>query len=129
MILVTAITSFALMAQDVPRKPNDFRYRIYPRDDHGYYRNPEKAAKWIGGNEAQLTPEARKAHVSGIVILEVAINTEGVPTHYLVLKPLPFGLTEAAVKAVRTWRFDPAMDRGRVVPVIQNVTVTFRPDM
>ena len=135
MVLVIAITllaaaSIAQSPQSPPssRKPYDFRYRIEPRSDFdGYNRHPEKPAVRISGDEPRLTPEARKARISGIVILQIAIDIDGRPTHYLVLKPLPFGLAQAAVDAVRTWRFKPAMDRGRRVRVIQNVTVRFDP--
>ena len=61
-----------------------------------------------------------------IVILEIRIEKDGRVSGGRVLKPLPHGLTESAIEAVRTWTFNPGLNRGRVVPTIQNVTVNFR---
>ena len=73
--------------------------------------------------EPRYTPEAAKARISGIVIIEAIINAEGRVTDAQVLKPLPFGLDEAAVEAVKKWRFRPATLHGEPVPVIFDVTV------
>jgi hypothetical protein len=42
---------------------------------------------------------ARKARITGIVIVEVVIDKEGV-AGATVLKPLPFGLSEAVLESV-----------------------------
>jgi protein TonB len=42
-----------------------------------------------------------------------------------VLKPLPFGLDQAAVEAVKQWTFKPATLNGQPVEVIFNLTVNF----
>jgi len=42
-----------------------------------------------------------------------------------VLKPLPFGLDDAAVEAVRQWQWKPGTLAGEPVDVIFNVTVNF----
>ena len=43
-----------------------------------------------------------------------------------VLKPLPFGLDQAAVDAVRRWKFKPGTLNGTPVDVIFNLTVNFK---
>jgi TonB family protein len=43
-----------------------------------------------------------------------------------VLKPLPFGLDQAAVDAVRRWKFRPGTLNGQPVDVIFNLTVNFK---
>ncbi len=43
-----------------------------------------------------------------------------------VLKPLPFGLDQAAVDAVRRWKFKPGTLNGQPVDVIFNLTVNFK---
>ncbi len=67
-----------------------------------------------------------RGRVSGIVIVEVWIREDGTVGDVRALKPLPFGMTEAAIEAVRKWRFAPGRVNGRPVPVVQNVTVTFK---
>lgn len=43
-----------------------------------------------------------------------------------VLRGLPLGLSEATVKAVEGWIFEPATLEGEPVRVLYNVTLSFR---
>jgi TonB family protein len=69
--------------------------------------------------------EARKARVVGIVILKTVIDTTGVVRDVEVVRGLPMGLSEAAVEAVRQWRYNPATLDSRPVPVYLTITVRF----
>jgi TonB family protein len=74
-----------------------------------------------------LYPEvARKARIAGIVILETIIDTNGNVREARVLKPLPFGLDQAALDAVRQWKFRPGTRHGEPVDVLFNLTINFR---
>lgn len=64
--------------------------------------------------------------VQGVVILEVWIRKDGTVADVKVLKPLPLGISEAAVAAVREWRYSPGTVAGVAVPVVHNQTVHFR---
>lgn len=75
--------------------------------------------------EPMYTDEARKARVSGIVIVQAIIDKSGNVRDVQVLKPLPFGLDQAAVDAVKQWKFAPATRNGEPVDVIFNLTVSF----
>ena len=68
---------------------------------------------------------ARAAHVEGIVIIEATIDVTGAVTQAQVLRSIPL-LDQAAVDAVRQWRYTPALLNGSPVPVIITVTVSFR---
>lgn len=70
--------------------------------------------------------DARRARVTGIVILEAIIDEEGNVANARVLKPLPFGLDQAALDAVRQWRFRPGTLDGKPVKVLFNLTINFR---
>jgi len=72
--------------------------------------------------------EARRSHISGIVILEVLIDKTGRVKDAVVLKPLPLGLDQAAIDAVRQWTFRPGTLNGEPVDVIFNLTINFRLD-
>jgi TonB family protein len=78
--------------------------------------------------EPQYTDEARRARVSGIVIVEALIDRSGVVRDAMALKPLPFGLAESAIAAVKQWLFEPGTLNGQPVDVIFNVTVNFKID-
>jgi protein TonB len=75
--------------------------------------------------EPNYTDVARKAHVSGIVIVEAIIDEHGNVDHVKVIKGLPMGLSEEAVTAVKKWKFRPGTLNGEPVPVIFNLTVNF----
>ena len=67
---------------------------------------------------------ARSANVQGIVILEATIGEDGTVRDVKVLRGKPL-LDEAAVEAVRQWRFTPPMLNGQAVPAAMTVTVSF----
>ena len=79
--------------------------------------------------EPKYTDEARANRISGIVILEVVIDKTGRVTDAQVLKPLPYGLDQAAVDAVKQWQFRPGTLAGEPVDVIFNLTVNFKLDV
>jgi TonB family protein len=69
---------------------------------------------------------ARRAKVNGTVSISAVITTSGQVTAIYIAKPLPFGLTQAAINSVRDWKFNPAMKDGNPVSVRVDITVTFR---
>jgi len=71
------------------------------------------------------TEEARLARIQGVVILEAIIDEKGAVQQVKVLKGLPQGLSESAVKTAKEWTFKPATLDGRPVPVYFNLTVRF----
>ena len=85
-----------------------------------------KAPIVINRVEPIYPEEARKARITGIVIVEATISREGVVKNVQVLKPLPFGLDQAAVDAVKQWTFKPATFNGQPVDVLFNLTVNFQ---
>ena len=87
-----------------------------------------KAPVILSKVEPMYSEEARRARISGIVILEALIDKNGNVTDINVLKPLPFGLDQAAVDAVKQWKFKPALKDGQPVDVAFNLTVNFKID-
>lgn len=90
----------------------------------GNVKRPEK----ISGLVPAYTAEARRARISGLVIVEALIDEQGNVTETRVLKGLPMGLEEAAVEAIRSWKFKPATLDGRPVPVYYVLTTNFQID-
>lgn len=84
-----------------------------------------KAPTVISRAEPVYNDGARKAHVTGVVIVEAIINKEGRVEQVKVIKGLPMGLSEAAEEAVKHWRFRPGTLNGEPVEVIFNLTVNF----
>jgi TonB family protein len=88
----------------------------------------------VGGNvqESKLIhkvepvyPElAKRARVTGRVVLMVTVNEEGLVWDVQVLSGHPL-LNEAAISAVRQWRYQPTLLNGVPMPVMATVTVLF----
>ena len=76
--------------------------------------------------QPRYTEIGRKARIQGVVILQTIIDKQGNVTHVKVLKSLPMGLTEEAVKAVKTWTFKPATLNGKPVEVYYTLTINFQ---
>jgi len=74
------------------------------------------------------TELARRARVTGTVIVEAVIDEQGNVTDIRVLKGLPMGLDRAAVEAIKEWRFKPATLQGKPVSVYYVLTVNFQVD-
>jgi TonB family protein len=79
--------------------------------------------------EPKYTAEALEKRISGIVILEVIIGKDGRVREAQVLKPLPYGLDQAAVDAVKQWQFRPGTLNGEPVDVLFNLTINFKLDV
>ena len=80
----------------------------------------------INAPAPQYTEIARKARIQGVVIVEAIIEKDGTVSNVKVLKGLPMGLDQAAVDAVKSWRFQPATLNGKPVAVIYNLTINFQ---
>jgi protein TonB len=69
-------------------------------------------------------PVAQRARVEGVVILEAVIDAQGRVEAVRVLRSIAL-LDQAAVDAVKQWRFTPALLNAEPVPVVMTVTVNF----
>jgi len=67
---------------------------------------------------------AQSAKISGIVIIEATIGRDGTVIETKVLRSVPL-LDQAALDAVKQWRFTPTLLNGVPVPVVMTVTVNF----
>ncbi len=78
--------------------------------------------------EPDYPKSAKRAQIEGRVILQITIDAEGNVTDVKVLRDAPMGLTEAAVKAAKQWKYSPAIMNGEPVGVRKTVTVNFSLD-
>jgi protein TonB len=84
------------------------------------------APQVIFAPDPEFSDEARRAKYQGICVVALIVDAQGNPQHVRVVRPLGMGLDEKAVKAVRQYKFKPAMYHGHPVPVEVNVEVNFR---
>jgi protein TonB len=82
---------------------------------------PLSPAVLISRVDPEYPEQARRAGVEGTVILDATISEAGQVTEIAVERGLPLGVSEAAVSAVRRWKYEPA--RGRNGPMASHKAI------
>jgi len=98
-----------------------------------------RTAKWLSRSSGFTAPralvkvppgypeDAKKNKVSGVVVLQLQVGTDGRVEDVKVLEYPDPALSKAAVEAVRQWRFEPArLDNGTVVSAFCSITFNFQ---
>jgi TonB family protein len=81
--------------------------------------------------EVEIKPDytraAMRARIQGRVVVECVVDTDGSVRTTRILRSLDreFGLDEAAIAALKQWRFSPGMKDGVAVPVVVSVEIGF----
>jgi protein TonB len=83
-------------------------------------------ARLISSNPVAYPPEARRTEIETDVQVQILVDNEGRVVEAHNLSRDGYGLDEAAVQAIRTYRFSPALRDGRPVRVRMRWTVQFR---
>jgi TonB family protein len=68
--------------------------------------------------------DARAAGIEGVIVLDIVIGEDGSVIEARVLRSIP-QLDQAAIDAVRQWKFEPTLLNGEPVEIEMNVTVSF----
>lgn len=76
--------------------------------------------------DPEYTEEARKAKISGPVLLKLTVGVDGMAHDISVVRGLDSGLDLKAVEAVQKWHFNPGMLKGEPVPVLATIEINFR---
>lgn len=105
-----------------------------PAPGPGLQRGGVYAVVPAGGTSPQVRSQerpryplmARRAGVEGRVVLRGVVRRNGRIDEIQILRDLPYGLGDAALEAVRQWRFRPATYQGEPIEVYYTVTVNFR---
>jgi len=85
------------------------------------------APKPLTSPEANYTKEARKAGITGICVVSLIVDAQGMPQNPRIIKSLYPGLDQSAIDAILRYRFKPAMKNGvEPVPVQITVEVNFQ---
>ena len=82
-------------------------------------------ARVLSKPEPVYTAKARNAGVTGTIVLRAVFTSEGTVEHILVLRSLPYGLTNAAIEAARRIKFVPAMKDGKPVSMFMQLEYNF----
>ena len=72
-------------------------------------------------------PSARSEGVEGTVLLEAVIDKEGRPSGLKAVNSMVDPrLIEAAMEAVKQWRYNPVLLNGRPVEIVTTISVAFQ---
>jgi protein TonB len=109
-MVMVALLGLTIAAQQVVRVGGNIR--------------PPRMVKHV---DAVYPEEAKAAGVSGVVVIEIKIATDGSVAEAAVLRSIPL-LDQAALDAVRQWVYEPTLLNGEPVEVLVTVTVNFALD-
>jgi protein TonB len=79
----------------------------------------------IAGHQAIYPLEAKARHLEGVVKLHAIIDTDGNATQLTLISSTDPVFVDAAMAAVRTWKYRPYIRNGVPVAVQTNITVNF----
>lgn len=85
----------------------------------------DRKPRLLSHTEARYTDDARAKGIEGKVILGFTVDHDGVPQGIQVKQSLYPSLDQAAIEAVREWRFSPGMKNGQTVSTWLEVQVNF----
>ena len=126
------------LADLVPRMPVEWQSfaRVSFLSEEAPAKSKSPAGRRVGGGvtaprvtfapQPQYTEAARAVRWSGNALVYLQVDTAGMPVKLKLLRPLGLGLDEAALAAVRAYKFQPAMENGQPVAVEMNVEVNFQ---
>lgn len=86
------------------------------------------APRLVKDEKPKYTADALRAKISGVVLLEVVVLTDGKVGDVRVTQSLDreFGLDNQAIAAVKLWEFKPGTKDGAAVPVVVKIEMTFQ---
>ena len=86
----------------------------------------QRKAKLLTILEPLSNDYAQANGVAGMALYHVVVGEDGKAREIAIGRPIGFGLDENAVESIRKARFQPAMNEGKPVPVVLDVSVQFR---
>lgn len=84
------------------------------------------APKLVKQPEPEFPKQSIKHNLSGTVNVTITVDEAGMPQNVQVDAPVGHGFDEAALKAVRQYRFEPATRDGKPVAVALHIEVAFQ---
>jgi len=85
-----------------------------------------KPPKLIKKVDPIFPEEARKEGISGVVVLSVRSDELGNIVAVKIVKSPHDLLSKASVEAVKQWKYEPMLIKGKPMPIIFTVTMTFK---
>jgi len=124
-VLVLLCAGRLASGQEKPTPPQDLQ-PLKPCTDKNPPPCADKPPTLSSGHDPECSKEAQKAKIKGTVVLAFVVGADGLTHDVSVVTAVGYGLDEEAVKAVKTWRFNPGKSSGKPVSTLTRVEVAFR---
>jgi TonB family protein len=85
----------------------------------------DRKPRLLSHSEPRYTDDARAKGIEGRVLLGFTVDHDGIPQSIQVKRSLYPSLDQAAIEAVRSWRFEPALKNGQVVSMWVESEISF----
>lgn len=85
----------------------------------------DRKPRLISHTEAKYSDDARAKGIEGNVVVGFTVDHDGIPQGIQIKRSLYPSLDQAAIEAVRTWRFEPAMKNGQPVSMWMEAEINF----
>jgi TonB family protein len=85
----------------------------------------DRKPRLINHSEAKYSDDARAKGIEGNVVVGFTVDHDGMPQGIQVKRSLYPSLDQAAIEAVRSWRFEPAMKNGQPVSMWMEAEINF----
>jgi TonB family protein len=116
-----ALTVLAILASFAAQGLATSQSQLPPNPAAGHQLKEPKKVKHVAPDYPE---EAWRAGLDGVVVLECSIDDRGRVTDARVSKGVP-PLSDAAIKAVKKWRYEPLTFDGKPTSFVLTVTLTF----
>ena len=77
----------------------------------------------LSRSEPEYTEEARRAGVNTIILASLVVDEQGKPQDIRIVRGAGFGLDESAIRALQTWRFEPALKEGKAYRATTHIEI------
>jgi len=84
--------------------------------------------KLIKDVKPSYRPDAMRAKISGRIVLEAVVTTDGTVSKVRVIRSLDdnkYGMDDEAVSTVKQWKFEPGTKDGVALPVLVEIEMSF----
>ena len=93
----------------------------------GCMTQPNRPPEPISMGGIVFPPDAAAQHIEGYAVVAYDVTTDGTVTNAEIVESVPPGIfDEAALTAVRSWRFQPAVRKGQLVQYHLTSPVRFK---
>jgi TonB family protein len=130
LLLFSVAAGGAAMAIGIAPQSQSSQSKDEAKSDGQVYRvgGDVSAPKLISAPSPEYPKSARtgKEPFEGTCVLKIVVDASGMPGDVHVIRSLGQDFDESAIRAVRQYRFTPAMRAGKPVAVAVNLEVSFR---